>query len=368
MAPAEQPTYGLSKLLQPLAEIVLGKLGWPKAWDRAWPAGIVGAFVILALTYLLAFVMSRWVSRWLKRLAAHTTTHVDDEILAVGIRPFRRLLLCGGAFLALRELPLSAMGERLATGIVLVIAVWIGARLATRVVGILLRAYGGRFADHDGQAQFEKDYVPLLGKIAGGIIGVVGIAAVLHHFGQSVASLVAALGIGGLAVSMAAKDVLANMFAGFVILMDRPFRPGDRIRLTSGELGDVIEVGTRSTRVRLLDQNLLIVPNGELVNARVVNLTHPPHPTRAQVELRLGYGADVEKAKQIVSEVLGAQAEVIRPPPSVALASFGEASMGLLATYYISADAETGAVEDRVRTLVYQRLAASEIVPLSLKR
>jgi small-conductance mechanosensitive channel len=368
VAPAETPSYGLSKLLQPLADGVLARLGWPKAWDRAWPSGIIGAVVILALTYLLAFVLSRWVSRWLKKLAAHTTTHVDDEILAVGIRPFRRLLLCGGAFLALRELPLSPVGERMATGVVLVIATWVGARLATRVVGILLRAYGSKFADHDGQAQFEKDYVPLLGKIAGGIFGVVGIAAVLHHFGQSVASLVAALGIGGVAVSMAAKDVLANMFSGFVILMDRPFRPGDRIKLTSGELGDVIEVGTRSTRVRLLDQNLLIVPNGELVNARVVNLSYPAHPTRAQIELRLGYGTDVEKAKQTVRDVLGEQTEVIRPPPNVTLSAFGETSMTLLATYYISADAETAAVEDRIRTLVAQKLAAAEVSPLWVKR
>jgi len=86
---------------------------------------------------------------------------------------------------------------------------------------------------------------------------------ILHYFEKDVSSIIVSLGVGSLAVALAAKDTLANMISGFMIMTDRPFRIGDRIMLESGEKGDVYDIGLRSTKILTFD-NTLISPEGGL--------------------------------------------------------------------------------------------------------
>ena len=98
--------------------------------------------------------------------------------------------------------------------------------------------------------------------------------------------------MGSLAIGLAAQDTLANMFAGFTLMLDRPFRVGDRIQLSTGEVGDVEEIGMRATRIRTLDETILVVPNSLLVKERVVNLSRPTAPSSPEVEVGVAYGSD----------------------------------------------------------------------------
>jgi len=233
-------------------------------------------------------------------------------------------------------------------------------RVATRNCIFLLLSYGQRVKDDAGKQRFAKDYLPLLSKVLGTVFGLVGLIAVLHHFGQDVSSVVAALGIGGLAVSLAAKDTLTNMFAGFAILVDRPFRPGDRIKLATGEIGDVLDVGTRATRVRLLDENMLIVPNNELVNSRVINYNFPSNATRGSLEIDIAYGSDIDQAKAIIKGAIGAQPEIVGSP-SVFLGAFVESAMRVVASFVIADFADVQAVQDRIRVRVYNDLRQAQV-------
>jgi MscS family membrane protein len=344
------------RTFSPYAERALRAAGYPETWAVTWPAALLAAAVILLVTVLVAWLLVNVVTRALRRLSARTATDLDDRILDILERPLRRLVIALGLYLAILELPLPAGVAVLVSGVLIVYIVWIGVRVGTRLAIVLLRAYGGRVEDEVGKEQFEKDYVPLLSKVVGVFFAVIGLVAVLHHFGQNVSSLVAALGIGGIAISLAAKETLGNMFAGFLILVDRPFRPGDRIKLASGELGDVVDVGTRATRVKLIDQNMLIVPNSELVNSRVINYNFPTHSTRGTLEIGVAYGTDVLLAKQLVVEIIKAQPEVLaEPAPFCFLMSFGDSSLNLFAAYVVSQFADFGKVQDRVRVLVYQR-------------
>src|SRR5262249_5362785 len=183
--------------------------------------GIVGAVIVIAATMVAGFVLTALVSRALRRLAARTATDIDDRIIEILDKPLRRLVLAAGLYEVSMELPTSDRVRVITSGLVLIYAVWVASKLLTQIALGALGAYGKRVEGHD----FEKDYFPLLSKILGAVIGVFGLAVVLHHFGQDVTSLVAALGIGGVAVSLAAKDTLGSMIAGFIILVDRPFRP-----------------------------------------------------------------------------------------------------------------------------------------------
>jgi MscS family membrane protein len=340
--------------LAALAERLLVELGWPARWPLKWPAGLLAAAFLVAVAWLASRIFVHLIARWLKHLASRTETDLDDRLLELASKPTRKLVVLGGLYLAIGELPLADGARRLATGIVFAVAVFVALRVVTQIILVLIGTYGHRFQERGDKLQFEKDYLPLLSKILGTVIAVVGLIMVLDFFGQDVTSLVAALGIGGFAISFAAKELLGNMLSGFAILADRPFRPGDRIKLATGEVGDVITIGTRSTRVKLLDQNMLIVPNSELVNSRLTNFSFPTHATTGSFDIGVAYGTDVEQAKELMLGVIRQQPELIDPAPSVSLARFGDHSLILSASFTISEFANAGTVQDRVRVKVYQ--------------
>jgi small-conductance mechanosensitive channel len=332
-----------------LARLLLEKIGWTQ--PGPWVVGIAGAAIVIAATIVVGFLLTAVVGRAFRRLAARTTTDLDDKIVDILEKPLRRLVVAAGLYEVTFELPTSPRVHLIASGVVLVYAVWIAIKLLTQVALLLLGAFGKRVEGHD----FQKDYLPLLSKVLNVVVGVVGLAVVLNHFGQDVSSLIAALGIGGVAVSLAAKDTLGSMIAGFIILVDRPFRPGDRIRLATGEVGDVVDIGTRSTRVKLLDQNLLIVPNNELVNSRVVNFNFPSHSTSVTQEIRLPYGSDVDRARTICAEILRADKEIVQPAPAPSLASFGSENLVMSVSFTVSDFGLSTAVGDRIRSEIHRR-------------
>jgi len=346
----------------PFFEGLLEQAGYPAGDSRRWLAGVIAATAVMALTFGVSWFIVHVAGRGLRRLAARTTTDIDDKILAILSRPQRRLVHIIGFYLAANELPLPSRVAVVVTGLLVIWGAWIAVRLATQIAMVLLMAFGHRVEDDIGKERFEKDYLPLLSKVIGVIFFIVALIYVLAYFGQNVTSLVAALGIGGAAIGLAARDTIAHMFAGFVILIDRPFRPGDRIKLVSGEIGEVLEVGTRSTRIKLLDQNMLVVPNSDLMNQRVINLTYPTHPTVATLELRIGFGSDIDAARQLILASLKDVPEVVaEPPPSVMFTSIGEHALLLTVSYVVSEFGDANKVQDAVRLLLYRKLGEAKI-------
>jgi small-conductance mechanosensitive channel len=151
------------------------------------------------------------------------------------------------------------------------------------------------------RTRLQREYVPLIEKVLTLAVAMVWLIVVAKHFGRDVTSLVAALGVGSLAIGLAAQQTLGNMIAGFVLLVDRPFRVADRVKLATGETGEVREIGVRSTRILLGDGNLLVVPNAELANSRVVNVQIAPH---AELKLWVTTDNDVERVITLLHDVV----------------------------------------------------------------
>jgi small-conductance mechanosensitive channel len=156
-------------------------------------------------------------------------------------------------------------------------AVVLVAVAAARALRIVLEWYAAR-PHVEGEA--AREFLPLLGRLGQVFLALVAVITILQQLGVNVASLVVSLGVGSLAVGLAAQDTLSNMFAGFTLLLDRPFRVGERIQLASGEAGDVEQIGMRATLLRTGEGTLLIVPNSALVKERLLNLSRPAPPAR----------------------------------------------------------------------------------------
>lgn len=166
------------------------------------------------------------------------------------------------------------------------------------------------------------------------VLALVQIAQILS--GKEITSILAGLGIGGLAVALAAQDTLKNLFGSMVLLADKPFEIGDRINV-DGHDGPVESVGLRSTRIRTLDGHIVTIPNGELANKAIWNIAKRPY-IRRLFEITVTYDTPPEKmkeAKQILEDIL-ADHEGLNPdfPPRVYFKEFHDASLGFLCLYW----------------------------------
>lgn len=154
----------------------------------------------------------------------------------------------------------------------------------------------------------------------------IGVLAAARQMGIEVGSLVAGLGIAGLAVGMAAQDLLANLIAGFTILWDRPFRVGDVV--TIGTTGGVVsEIGLRTTRLRAADQRLIILPNREAIAGTVINHTSGGD-RRLFVRQAISYQQSLGPVRSILLELAARERGLeTEPAPEVAVVSFGESAI-----------------------------------------
>ncbi len=152
----------------------------------------------------------------------------------------------------------------------------------------------------------EEGFIPLIKNLVTLFVFITGVIMILKHFNYDVMSLVTALGVGSLAVGLAAQSTISNMIAGFILIIDRNLKPGDRINL-SGSVGDVEEIGLRSTRINMGNGNTLIVPNSELVNTKLLNLSMPTRETTCSMTIRVPYSVPFARVRAVCMQTLGAR-------------------------------------------------------------
>ena len=192
------------------------------------------------------------------------------------------------------------------------------------------------------KTQFDEGLENFMFRIAGVAMWAIVILTAASELGINVTGIVAALGIFGLAVAFAAQDTMENVIAGIFIIIDRPFREGERILLPKklggiySSWGDVVEIGLRTTHVRSTDGVLLTIPNKLLTKDAVANFSH----SELRVRVRLGLTAtwnNVTKAEEIVKDIANNHPEIIdKPkPPGVVLRDFGEQEVIMEIRYYV---------------------------------
>tara|TARA_B100000029_G_scaffold510612_1_gene602519 strand:- start:569 stop:1444 length:876 start_codon:yes stop_codon:yes gene_type:complete len=192
------------------------------------------------------------------------------------------------------------------------------------------------------RTEFDVGIENFMFRIAGVAMWAIVILTAASELGINVAGIVAALGIFGLAVAFAAQDTMENVIAGIFIIIDRPFREGERILLPKklggiySSWGDVVEIGLRTTHVRSTDGVLLTIPNKLLTKDAVANFSH----SELRVRIRLGLTAtwnNVTKAEEIVTDIANNHAEISQKPkpPGVVLRDFGDQEVIMEIRYYV---------------------------------
>lgn len=206
-------------------------------------------------------------------------------------------------------------------------------------------------------------HIPTTGLVNGilkGTILVLGFMIVLGVFGISIAPLVTALGVGGLAVALALQDTLANLFSGMHILVEHTIRVGDFIRLESGQEGYVMDITWRTTRIRMLQDNIVIIPNHKLAQSIVTNYSLPGNKMGIAFTVGTTYSSDPEGIEKIlVEEAAGAVGSLPAlagsPAPTAQLTGFGEGSLIFTLSVQVAEYASQFSVENELRKRILKR-------------
>jgi MscS family membrane protein len=238
----------------------------------------------------------------------------------------------------------------------------IGLMFAWRLTMGMFDWYGREIAART-QSNVDQHLMPFFRRIALVLVVLLALSVLLSHFGVDVSGLVATLGIGSLAIALAAQAALEDTISGFLIIVDRPFRVGDRIELRDLDTwGDVEDIGLRSSRIRLRDNRTVIVPNSVIGRSLVINHSYPNTEYRIYTEIGLAYGSDIEKARKAICEAVSNLPGVLPTHPVEALfLKFGTGTLTFRVRWWIESYAETRRMFDKVNTAIYTALTAANI-------
>ncbi|MBT2393335.1 MULTISPECIES: mechanosensitive ion channel family protein [Streptomyces] len=246
---------------------------------------------------IVAGLLLRVALRWLGKHALRTRWSGDDVIVDAlrSVVPWATVsagLAAAAAALPLTERVGHNVNRTLTVLLILVVTV-----TAARVITGLVKSLAQSRSGVAGSATIFVNITRVL-------VLAMGFLVVLQTLGISIAPLLTALGVGGLAVALAMQDTLANLFAGVHILASKTVQPGDYIRLSSGEEGYVVDINWRNTVVRSLSNNLVIIPNAELAGTNMTNFARPEQQQSILVQVGVGYDSDLEHVERVTTEVV----------------------------------------------------------------
>jgi MscS family membrane protein len=318
-----------------------------------WINLAISIIMIILVGYVLASWLVRGALRWLAR---RTKSDFDDRLLEATNKEIRWFVTLITAEYATKRLQFIGVGLKTALNdIYFILLITLFFVFLWKLIDFTVEWY---MDTRDGAGDTEKSKtIKTLVKRAGQIVLIMGYAMIaLDHFGIDFTIAVAALGIGGLALSLAAKDTLSDAISGIVIMIDQPFRIGDRIEIQGlGTWGDVVDVGIRTTKIHTRDNRLVIVPNSTISNNQVVNYTYPDPQYRVQMDIGVRYGQNIEDVRRIIVATLRNVDSILTDRPVDALyVEMGDSTMIFRVRWWIESYEDTRRVYDRVNTTLQQ--------------
>jgi MscS family membrane protein len=261
------------------------------------------ASLAISLLYVLAgYLVGTWLIRSiLPRFARRTRTEFDDRLLEAIGSEVRWLVVILALYLATGRLTFVSVAPKvLLSDVYFVTALILFVRIVFKVIDVAYRWARQRITETARGPELQNVAV-LLARTARVLTTIGGLIILLAYFGVNVTALSAALGLGGLAFTLAAQDTIADAIAGVIILLDRPFRAGDRIEIPgAGTWGDVLNIGLRTTRIRTSDNRVIILPNSTIGSNQVTNFSYPDPSYRSETHLIVEDSADLEFARRLI--------------------------------------------------------------------
>jgi small-conductance mechanosensitive channel len=323
----------------------------------------ISIFIVLVVILVGRPVARLIIEKPLKSLVNRTQTILDDGILNILQIPLYLLVVVLSFEYAYKRLDFLPESWETWTGdlfyvfylLVIFVFLW-------RLVNNFFVWYSAEMALQT-ETDLDEQLMPFFRRVAMILLSMIGIITLLSHFEVDISAMVTTLGIGSLAIALAAQESLQDTISGFIIMIDRPFRIGDRIEIQDLDTwGDVVDIGLRSCRIRTRDNRMVIVPNSVIGKSLVVNYSYPDTQYRIQVQIGLGYGTDVEVARNLmVDTVSGIEGVLPDKPVEALLLEFGDFSLNFRVRWWLDSYYDARRMVDRVNTALYNQLEKAGI-------
>lgn len=290
------------------------------------------AIGIFAGIYIVVRIFKYLLIRYLKKLAERTTTQFDDFLIDVVKSCVVPMLYYGGGYVAISALHVSDKAYNIIHNALMVVFTFYVLRIITSAIKYAVFSYINTQEDAD----IKKKQVRGILVIVNVIIWMLGIVFLLDNMGRDVTTIIAGLGVGGIAIALAAQTILGDLFSYFVIFFDRPFEIGDFI-MVDDKSGTVEYVGVKTTRIRTMTGDILVVSNTNLTNSRVHNFKRLQE-RRIVFKLGVVYQTSYEQLKAIpgyIKDIIDS-VEGVRYDRSH-FSGYGNFSLDFETVYYVEA-------------------------------
>ncbi len=289
---------------------------------------ILGSVIIAKLTFFM-------ISKVVKKITKRSKSKLDDLIVDMIEEPIVFAIIIAGVWYGLNFLSLNEWWQNFVGKVYYILIIFNIAWMITRLFDALVDEYLSPLVK-DSDSDLDDQLLPIARKGIKVTVWIIALVVGLNNAGYDIGALIAGLGIGGLALAMAAKDSVANLFGGFTIFTDKPFTIHDRIK-ADGFDGTVEEIGIRSTRLKTLEGRIVTIPNALFASESIENVSSE---SRRKMVLDLGLTYDttpeaMQKAMEVLQEIAKNNKSVDNKDVVAAFTEFGDSAMIIRFIYYI---------------------------------
>ncbi|MCK5542685.1 MAG: mechanosensitive ion channel [Desulfobacterales bacterium] len=318
------------------------------------PNNYVQALLIVIVSVCLAKLFDVLISKVLLKWIEKTKIELDDKIIDIIHKPIFFTIIIFGLGLATEKLEFKEGVNFIVLSGLQTVVVFFWSVAVIQIMKVVLNL----FSNDKSQFKFiQQSTLSLFNNLLVLVMTGLSIYIVFLIWNIDLTAWVASAGILGLAISFAAKDTLANLFSGVFILADAPYKLGDFIVLDTGERGEVINIGIRSTRLLTRSDVEIIVPNSIMGNTQITNEAGGPHEKfRVSLKIGVAYGSDIDKVHDVLLEVARQHTDVCKTPePRVRFRNFGDSSLDHELLCWVERPVLRGKVLHMLNTDVYKR-------------
>ncbi len=289
------------------------------------------AIIILLFFVIAAKLVLYFFNFYLKRFAAKTKSKFDDIIFDHTKKPLFYLILAYGFKLAIAHLGFVGITFKIVDSVMAAVFLLI----IIRSVDIFIDTWGLAIAQKT-KTKIDEVLLPMFHKAGRVIYVIIVLLWILRIWEIDITPYLAGVGISGLVLGLALQDSLKNVFGGISLLLDKTYQIGDKIKLDSGEVGMIHDIGLRSTKLVTYDNEAIFVPNGYLANSKVLNYTRPTPSVKVTVLFSAEYGSNVEMIKKIILSVMARIDNLEKEPASeVHFLEMGDFAMRFRAQFWV---------------------------------
>ena len=348
------------RLLEKEVNMELIQKWLPQVWAFMNESKLVGAIVIVVAFSILAWLADFFMNRVLTSLVRKSKFHLDDQLLEILHRPIWISVVLVGAIAAVQWIsprpPFPFVLTALLKSLLVLIWAFTINRVVLRITEDLISHW--RHAGREG-----GEIIGLVGKITRILVIAGGVFLLLSVWKINITPLLASAGIAGVAVALAAKETLSNFFGGVTVLLDQPYKVGDYIVLDSGERGEVVDIGLRSTRILTRDDVQISIPNAIITNTKVINESAPEPRFRVRIKVGVAYGSDVDQVEEILLSVARNNPHLSpQPEPRVRFRVFGDSSLDFELLCWANQPRDKGRIIHELNREIYKSFGQAGIV------